>query len=170
MHRHVVTVLVMLCIIILVTMHYLIYATKAGQRKPLMLRDWGLRKIYQWGRWNGSWDADIFLDEYQKWGPQSLQRPFILHQMFCHVTIHGKREHDRAIHWGQRQPSPKWHLKAEVPTMDLVQPTMLQADIRNIYNDVYQLRRLLGEIPCDNAIAKKICQSILRICEGAPLV
>ena len=61
---------------------------------------------------------------------------------------------------GQRQPSPKWDLKAEVPAMDLIWPTTLQADIRNIYKDVYQLRRLLGEIPCYDATAKKIHQSI----------
>ena len=42
-----------------------------------------------------------------------------------------------------------------------ISPGMLWADIRNIYNDVYQLRKLLGESSCDDAMAKKICQSIL---------
>ena len=69
-------------------------------------------------------DANIFLDEYQKWGPQSLQRPFILHQMFYHASTHVKKECDRAICWGQRQPSPKWDLRVEVPAMDLIQPRM----------------------------------------------
>ena len=123
-------------------------------------------KIGGWRRYigkGGEWwlDADIFFDEFLKWGPQSLQRPFILHQMFYHVATHDKREHDRAIHQGQRQPSPKWDLKAEAPTMDLIWPGMLWADIRNIYNDVYQLRRLLGESSCDDTMAEKICQSIL---------
>ena len=64
--------------------------------------------------------ADIFLDEYWKWGPQSLQRPFILHWMFYPAATHCQRECDRAIHWGQMQPSSKWDLKVKVPTMDLV--------------------------------------------------
>ena len=106
-------------------------------------------------------DANIFLDEDQKWGPQSLQRPFILYQMFCHAAAHGKRECDRTICWGWRQSSPKWGLKAEVPVMDLIWPGMLWVDIRNIYNDVYQLKRLPGESPCDNATVENICQSIL---------
>ena len=94
-------------------------------------------------------------------GPQSLQRLFILHWMFYHATTHGKREHDRAICQGWRQPSPKLDLNAEAPAMHLIWPWMLWADIRNIYNDVYQLRRFLGESPCDDAMAEKTCQSIL---------
>ena len=106
-------------------------------------------------------DTDISFDKYQKWGPQSLQRPFIFHRMFYCADAHGKRECDRAIHQVQRQPSPKQDLKAEVYTMDLIQPRMVWADIRNIYNDVYQLRRSLEESPCDDAMAEKIYQSIL---------
>ena len=81
--------------------------------------------------------------------------------MFYYAAAHGKRECDRAIHWGQKQPSPKWNLKVEAPTVDLIWPGMLWADIRNIYNDVYQLWRLPGESPYDNTMAEKISHSIL---------
>ena len=32
-----------------------------------------------------------------------------------------------------------------------------QVDMRNIYNEVYQLKRSPGESPCDDAMAKRIC-------------
>ena len=77
----------------------------------------------------------------------------------CHHTQQeGKK---RVICQGQRQPSPKCDLRVEAPTMNIIWPGMLWVDIRNIYNDVYQLRRLLGESPCDNTTAKKTHQSIL---------
>ena len=47
---------------------------------------------------------------------------------------------------------------------------MLQVDIRSIYNDIYQLKRLPGESPCDGTTAERVCQSILGVCEGGPPV
>ena len=110
----------------------------------------------------GHWlDANIFLNEYWKWKAQTLQRPFILHRMFYHAAALSKKEHDRTICWGWRHPTPKWDLEVEVPTMDLICPGMFWADIRNIYNDVYQLKRLPEERPCDGMTAERVCQSIL---------
>ena len=47
MCRFVVAVLVILCVVILVTTLYLIYATKAGWRRPLLLKDWRPKKLSQ---------------------------------------------------------------------------------------------------------------------------
>ena len=102
MHRHVTTVLVMLCYFSYYTLLDLWYKSQA--EKTTTAKGLGAKEGISMREAEQQLDADIFLDEFPKWGLQSLQRPFILHQMFCHTTTNSRREHDRAIHWGQRQP------------------------------------------------------------------
>ena len=83
--------------------------------------------------------------------------------MFTHAMATGQKEHDQAIHWGWQQPSAKWDLGAEPSTIDLIGPEMSQAEIRVIYNDIYQLWRSPRRSPCDEETGERIYQEILDI-------
>ena len=106
-------------------------------------------------------DADAFLDECPCWGHHWLYRMFLMLWMFAHAMATGQNEHDWAIHQGWWPPSPKWLLGAEPSAMDLIGPEMSWAEIRVIYNDVYQLQKLPGRSPCDKETGERICWEIL---------
>ena len=112
--------------------------------------------------WEAEWlDANTFLDEYLRWGPLRLHCLFILQWMFSHAVAHGRKEQDQAIHWGHQEPSPEWDLGWELPTMDLIGPGMPWAEIRVIYNDIYQMRRSPRRSPCNEEAGERIHQEIL---------
>ena len=83
-----------------------------------------------------------------------------MHQMFTHAAATGWKEHDQAIHWGWWQHSPKWDLGVEPSAMDLISPGMSWAEIRVIYNGVYQLWRSPRRSPCDEEIGERIHQEV----------
>ena len=125
MHRHVVEVFVMLCVVVCFSYHALLSlkyescmaktttTKKLAQETGISVRE-AERHL----------DANVFLDKYLRWVPLGSHCPFLLHQMFTHAAATGQKEHDQAIHWDQWQPSPEWELGAEPSTMDLVGPEM----------------------------------------------
>ena len=78
----------------------------------------------------------MFLDKYPRWEPGGLHHPFLLQWMFVHAEATGQKERDHAIcqdHW---QPSPKWDLSAEVPTIEVMDFKTTQEEIQIEYNEV----------------------------------
>ena len=84
-----------------------------------------------------------------------------MHRMFAHAEATGQKEHDRVICWGWWQPSPKWDLGVETSAMEHIRPGMTRDEIRKVYNEVYQLKRVPSMNPCDVEMAENIWQEIL---------
>ena len=114
--------------------------------------------IWEADRWL---DASIFLDKYPRWEPCGLHHPFVKYQMFAHAVVTRKKEYDWAIHWGQPQPLPKWDLSAEPSTIELIDLRSTREEIREVYNDVYQLWRSPGKSLCNAETEERTCQDIL---------
>ena len=83
---------------------------------------------------------DLFLDEYPQWEAASLQCPVILQGMFAHAKTTGQKEIKWAICHNCQQSYPGLNVKAEVPTKTT------RDEIRELYNDVYQLKRSPGPV------------------------
>ena len=89
-------------------------------------------------------DMDLFLDEYLWWEASGLQCPFILQGMFMHAETMGQKEREWAIHQGHWQALPRLDTKADVPAIQVMGFKTTWREIWEIYNDVYQLKRLPG--------------------------
>ena len=59
------------------------------------------------------------------------------------------------------EPSPRQDLEVEPSAMDVIGPETSQAQIRVIYDEVYQLHRLPGRSPCNEGTGERFCQEIL---------
>ena len=106
-------------------------------------------------------DVDTYLQEQQQWAHGSLHHEHLSQQMFLHATVISQSEHECAIHWGQRKPSPKQDLGAEPTTMELVGPDCTCQDIKDLYQDIYQLHRLPGRGQCEEAMEENLHKEIL---------
>ena len=88
-------------------------------------------------------NTKLFLDEYPRWGIKGPHCPIILHSMFLHTAEEGWKEAERFIcHWGWWQTLPRPDPKADIPTIQLVGYWTSQKEIRDLYHEVYLLRRL----------------------------
>ena len=128
--------------------------TTAAKR---LVREWNIsvREVEQ------QLDADAYLGEQWQWVPSRLHHKYLCQQMFLHAAATGQSEHDYAIHWGQREPSPEWDLGVEPTTMELICPNSTQEDIEDLYWDVYQLWRLPGRGQCKEATEDCLHKEIL---------
>ena len=76
MHRHVTTVFVMLnVVLLLVTMHYLVWSLSVRERRLLLLKDWELKKVFQWDRQRGGWTLTSFLMWSKSGGCRACRGP-----------------------------------------------------------------------------------------------
>ena len=72
----------------------------------------------------------------------------------------GKREIEASAEAGE-DPPPRQDLEAVPSAMDVVGPEISWAQIRVIYNEVYQICRLPRRSPCNDGAGERICQEIL---------
>ena len=161
MHRHVVTVFVMLSVVvILVTTHYSFKVWKLHSKNHCIKKASGgkghisakSRKVAQHrcpsreampvSTWQASLPVPTAEDVHPCWGHrvEGVQP--------CHLL-------------GRWEPSAEQDLKAEIPAIELVGPDSTKEDIAETYCDMYQLWRLLGELPCDDETEEVLCQEIL---------
>ena len=81
--------------------------------------------------------------------------------MFAHAEATKQKDHDHAIFWGHQQPSPKWDVNADVPTINLMGYKTTQEEIWRLHNEVYQLKRAPGAEPCNVETAETSARKIL---------
>ena len=81
--------------------------------------------------------------------------------MFLHATVTGWSEYKCAIYWGWRKLSPKQDLGAEPTAMELVGPNSICQDIKDLYQDVYQLCWLPRRGWCEEATEEQLCKEVL---------
>ena len=93
-------------------------------------------------------DAKLFLDEYPRWDTGGLHHPFILQWMFIHATKFGQKEAERIIHHSYWQGLLKLDPVADISAVQLVGYQMSSKEIRDLYHQVYVLKRFPGPPPC----------------------
>ena len=106
-------------------------------------------------------DTDLFLNEYPWWKAGGPHHPFILHRMFLHATELGWKEMEQAICQGHWRGTPGLDPKVDVPTIQLMGYKTSQGEIRGLYNEVYQLKRLPSPPPCGPKQVQELAWDIL---------
>ena len=87
-------------------------------------------------------DVDMFLDGYIRWEVESPHCSIILHEMFLYAAQQGQKEAEWMICWGCWHSHPKLDLQADVSAVQLVGPQTSKEEFRDLYYQVYKLRRL----------------------------
>ena len=113
-------------------------------------------------------DADAYLQEQRQWAHGKLHCEYLCQQMFLHAAVTGGSEHNCAICQGQREPSPKQDVGVEPTAMELVIPNPMHQDIEDLYQDIYQLCRLPGRGPCEEAMEEFLHKEILYSIKECP--
>ena len=140
----------------LINVKYENRTAKAAMAKRLAReKNISVREAEQW------LDANVYLEEQWKWMAGRLHHEYLCQQMFAPAATTGWSEHDCAIHWGWRKPSPEWDLAVEPTAMELVHPNSTHEDIGDLYQDVYQLQRLPRRGQWENTTKKCLCEDIL---------
>ena len=84
--------------------------------------------------------------------------------MFVHAEAVGWKECKQTIHQGHERPVPRTNAEAEVPAIWMVGFRTTREEIREIYNEVYQLKKLPGPSPYwpeqMEALDQEICTSL----------
>ena len=94
-------------------------------------------------------DIDMFLDEYPCWEAEGLYHPLILQEMFLCATHSGTREAEQMVHQGCWHGLPHLDLQADASVMQSMGPCTSREEIRDLYYQVYKLRRLAGSLLCE---------------------
>ena len=89
-------------------------------------------------------DVEMFLEGHGGWEVGRPHCPVILHEMFQHATEQGQKKAEHMICWGHQHSLPKLDPKADVSTIQLVEPQNSKEEFRALYYEVYKLRRLPG--------------------------
>ena len=151
----VVALVIMLCwsCIILTQWHKLVTAKRRAQEEGISVQEA-----------EHHLDSDLFLDEYPWWRTDGPQCPCILQRMFVHAEVVGWKEHERSICWSHWPSVPRANAEAEVPAIQMVGFRTTREEIQGIYNEMYQLKRLLGPPPYGpeqmEALDREICNSL----------
>ena len=89
--------------------------------------------------------------------------------MFLHTTEEGQKEAERFICQSHQHGLPSLNLEADVPIIQLVGYQTSQKEIRDLYHEVYLLRRLPALPPSGSQWREEAIQDILsslRSCFG----
>ena len=81
--------------------------------------------------------------------------------MFIHATEFGQKEAERIIHCGHWQGLPKLDPKIDISPIQLRGYQTSSKEIRDLYHQVYALKRLPGPPPCGPERAQKITKDIM---------
>ena len=109
-------------------------------------------------------DSNLFLDEYPWWRAYGPQYPCILQRMFVHAEVVGQKECERSICWDCWPLVPRANTEGEAPAIQRVGFRTIREEIWVIYNEVYQMKRLLGPPPYGlkkmEALDREVCNSL----------
>ena len=92
-------------------------------------------------------DIDMFLDGYIRWEVGSPHCSVILHEMFLYAMEQGWKEAEWMICWGCWHGLPKLDPQVDISAIQLVEPQTSKEEFRDLYYQVYNLRRLPGSPP-----------------------
>ena len=110
--------------------------------KSLATKEWARKEGLSIWEAKCCLDAELFLDKYPQWEIGVQPHPIILQSMFVHATKSGQREAERLIHLGCQHGLLGLDPEADVPTIQLVVYQTSWGEIRNLFDEVYMLRRL----------------------------
>ena len=105
-------------------------------------------------------DVGLFLDEYPQWELGTPHQSVILHEMFLQATDRGQKEAECMFHQGCWGSSLGLNPQAGPSAMELVGYRTSRKEIRDIYQSVYLLQRLLGLPSCGNQLRRWTIQDI----------
>ena len=106
-------------------------------------------------------DIDMFLDEYPCWEAEGLHCPLILQEMFLQAAHTGRREVEWMIHQGCWHGLLHLDPQADVSAIWSVGPCTSRKEIRDLYYQVYKLRRLPGSLPYGLELAVKLMRDVV---------
>ena len=161
MHRHEVALLVMLIVVVLFMMHYLTWDITTGENHHS--KNLGAEKGISVQEAERRLDAKLFLDEIPKWEPHRPHHLFLFQRMFTHAEATGLKEYHNGICRGHQQPSLKRDLWAEASAMEMQILETTHEEVMALYQEVYQLKRNPGEVPCLEDTTEEIQIEILEM-------
>ena len=91
------------------------------------------------------------MDEYARWDVRGPYHPFILQQMFIHVTESGWKEAERLICCGCQQGLPKLDSGVDIHNVQLVGHQMSSKEIVDLYCQCMHL----GDCPEPHRVDQK---------------
>ena len=92
-------------------------------------------------------DVNMFLDGYVRWEVGSPHCSVILHEMFLYAAEQGQKEAEWMICWSCWHGLLKLDPQVDVSAFWLVGPQTSKEEFRDLYYQVYKLRRLPGSPP-----------------------
>ena len=118
----------------------------------------------------------MFLDGYVRWEVGSPHHSIILHEIFLHAAKQGWKEAEWMICQGHQHGLPKLDPQADISAVWSVGPYTSREEFRDLYYQVYKLRRLPESPPCGpewmEELTTEVVSSLkdhLRQKEGKPL-
>ena len=81
--------------------------------------------------------------------------------MFLHTAKQWQKEAERFICWGLQQSLQRPDPEVDVPTIQLAGYQTSQKEMRDLYQEVYLLRRLPSALPCRPQWREEAIQDIL---------
>ena len=106
-------------------------------------------------------DTEMFLDEYPHWEVEGLHSPLVLQEMFLHATHSGRWKAGQMICQGCQHRLPHLDLQVDISAIWLVGPWTSREEIRDLYYQVYKLRRSLGSPMCGPEWAGELTRDVV---------
>ena len=106
-------------------------------------------------------EIDLFLDGYIRWEVGSPDCSVNLHEMFLHATEQGQKEVEQMICQGHWHSLPNLDLQADVSAVQLVGPQPSKEEFKDLYYQVYKLRRLPESPPWGSERMEKLATKIV---------
>ena len=120
-------------------------------------------------------DAEMFLDEYPCWEVGGLHLPLILQEMFLQAAHLGRKEAECMIHQVHQHGLLHLDTQADVSAVQAVGLQTSREEIRDLYYQMYKLRRLPGSPLCGPEWMEELVEDVvsslkncLRWKEGQP--
>ena len=114
------------------------------QNKSLTAKEWANAEGLSMRKMEHHMDIDMFLDRYVRWEVGSPHCSVILHEMFLYAMEQGWKEAEWMICQGHWHGLPKLDPQADISAVWLVGPQTSKEEFRDLYYQVYKLRRLPG--------------------------
>ena len=103
----------------------------------------------------------MFLDEYPCWEVGELHHPLILQEMFFQAAYLGQKEAEWMIYQGHQHGLLQLDPEAGISAIEFVGYLITKEEIRNLYHQIYKLRRLPWPPLCGLDQAQELTRDIV---------
>ena len=170
MHRHVVTLFVMFCVVISVTTHYLVWDMRSMCAwRLLQLKSWHKRKAYPYGKQKG---GSVLMPSWMNIHNGNLT-DYTPHSFFtgcsCMLQPLGGKNVIKPSARAGWQPSPEWDLEAESSTHRAHCPWVGQRKDEKGIQLCIAATELPDKSPCDEETGETSLLGNPEFCQGMPL-